>query len=278
MNHPSVLIENVTKYYPRHPQLMQKRERATSYLSRWFSKSNKSEKFLALSGINLAIFSGESVGFIGSNGAGKSTLMRIMTGISAPSSGKVTVNGKYRELFALNAGFNMDLSGRKNIYLYAAMKDISEKEIEEKMLEIINFAGLEDFIDDPVKTYSSGMRGRLGFSLVVHTAPDILFIDEALSAGDTSFKQKCNNTLLRFRDEKKTLIIVSHSLATLQELCSRVIWLEKGVIKMDGSTDDVLIEYQKFQEKRNSPITNSKKQKKDNRKKKFVPASFDSLE
>ena len=278
MNYPNILVENVTKYYPRHPQLMRKREKVTSYLSRWFSKKNKPEKFLALSNINFKIFPGESVGFVGSNGAGKSTLLRVITGISAPSSGEITITGEYRELFALNAGFNMDLSGRKNIYLYAAMKDISEKEIEEKVNDIIRFASLEEFIDDPVKTYSSGMRGRLGFSLITHTAPDILFIDEALAAGDTAFKEKCNDTLLRFRQEKKTLVIVSHGLSTLQELCTRIIWLEKGTIKMDGPVDNVLIEYQNFQEQRNNPSKKAKALATESDREKFVPASYDTMD
>jgi ABC-type polysaccharide/polyol phosphate transport system ATPase subunit len=279
MKQPSILVENITKYYPRHPQLMRKRVKATNYLSRWFSKKNKPEKFLALSNINLKIFPGETVGLVGSNGAGKSTLLRVITGISAPSSGTITIRGEFRELFALNAGFNMDLSGRKNIYLYAAMKDISEKEIEGKVDEIIKFASLQEFIDDPVKTYSSGMRGRLGFSLITHTAPDILFIDEALSAGDTAFKQKCNDTLLRFRQERKTLVIVSHGLSTLKELCTRIVWLEKGTIKMDGSVDEVLIEYQNYQEERNKPNKKVRTLASDTRKKgKFVPASYDTMD
>lgn len=278
MNYPNILVENVTKYYPRHPQLMRKRERVTSYISRLLSRKNKPEQFLALSNINIKIFPGEAVGLVGSNGAGKSTLLRVITGISAPSSGKITIKGDYRELFALNAGFNMDLSGRKNIYLYAAMKDISENEIEEKVNDIIRFASLEEFIDDPVKTYSSGMRGRLGFSLITHTAPDILFIDEALAAGDTAFKEKCNDTLLRFRQEEKTLVIVSHGLSTLQALCTRIIWLEMGTIKMDGPVDDVLIEYQNYQEQRNNPSKKAKILATESDKRKFVPASYDTMD
>ena len=252
MTQPVILLKNITKHFPRHPQLMRQREGIATILSRRLSKKEKQEHFLALDNISLKIYPGESVGLVGSNGAGKSTLLRVITGISVPSSGEVIVNGEYRELFALNAGFNMNISGRKNIYLYAAMKDIPAKEIEKNMDDIIDFAGLKEFIDEPVKNYSSGMRGRLGFSLVTHTVPDIIIIDEALSTGDASFREKCNDTLLQFRQDEKTLLIVSHGLGILKTLCTRIIWMERGAIKLDGPVDDVLKQYQNYQKKRNS--------------------------
>ena len=254
-----ISVENVTKHFPLHPQLMRKREKIGSFMSRRLFRSRKSEPFLALNNISFSVNAGEAVGLVGSNGAGKSTLLRVLTGISVPTSGDVMVTGKYRELFALNAGFNMNLSGRKNIYLYGAMKNILEKEIKDKMDGIIKFSGLGEFIDEPVKNYSSGMRGRLGFSLITHTAPDILFIDEALSTGDAAFKEKCNQILLQFREDRKTLVIVSHGLGILKTLCTRIIWLERGAIKMDGPVDDVLTQYGSYQKKRNPKIVKQKK-------------------
>jgi ABC-type polysaccharide/polyol phosphate transport system ATPase subunit len=272
-----ITLKNITKYFPRRPQLMRRREKITTYLFRRQSKNKENGRFLALDNISFEIFRGESVGIVGSNGAGKSTLLRVITGITTPSSGEVIIKGEYRELFALNAGFNIDLSGRKNIYLYAAMKNIPEKEIKEKENEIISFANLEEFIDDPIKNYSSGMRGRLGFSLITHTTPDILFIDEALSAGDTAFKKKCNDTLLRFKQEKKTLVIVSHGLGILQKLCTRIIWLEKGTVKMDGPVEEVLLKYQAYQDERGND--NKKRGAKGAKsRKKFIPPSYDDMD
>lgn len=251
MNNEYVItVKNLTKHFPRHPQAMRKQEEIGSFMFYKLFRSKKLEPFIALDNITLSVKKGEAVGLVGSNGAGKSTLLRVITGISAPTAGKVNVIGQYRELFALNAGFNMDLSGRKNIYLYAAMKDISKDEIENRMDEIIEFSGLGDFIDEPVKNYSSGMRGRLGFSLISHTAPDILFIDEALSTGDAAFRKKCDETLIRFREEQKTLMIVSHGVGVLEKLCTSIIWLEHGKIKMAGPVGDVLGEYKEFQQQR----------------------------
>ena len=246
MTDPVIVVNGITKHFPRNPQLMRRRENMAIYLSRRFLRK-ENRPFIALENINLKIYQGEAVGLVGSNGAGKSTLLRVITGITSPTSGKVTIKGHYRELFALNGGFNMEISGRKNIYLYAAMKKVPQKELEKKIDKIIEFAGLEEFIDDPVKNYSSGMRGRLGFSIITHTIPDILFIDEALSTGDEAFKQKCDDTLLRLKREGKTLVMVSHELDILKALCTRVIWLEKGKIKMDGSVAEVLDAYHDFQ-------------------------------
>lgn len=252
MDEPVIFLKNISKYFPRYPQAMRKRENIAIHLSRIFSGKERTKPFVALDGINLSIYRGESVGLIGSNGAGKSTLLRVITGITTPTRGEVIIKGHCRELFALNGGFNMEISGRKNIYLYAAMKNVPQKEIEQKIDEIIKFARLEEFIDEPVKNYSSGMRGRLGFSIVTHTIPDILFIDEALSTGDTAFKQKCGETLLQLRNNNKTLVMVSHELDILKSLCTRLIWLEKGKIKMDGPTNMVLTAYQAFQAERSA--------------------------
>lgn len=244
---PAVIAENITKYFPLKPQLMRaRRDTVRSFMKGIFRKSRQ-EKFLALDNVSFEVFPGESVGIVGSNGSGKSTLLRILTGISRPTSGRVVINGKHGELFSLNTGFNMDLSGRKNIYLHAAMKGYSSKEIESIIDEIITFSELERFIDEPVKNYSSGMRGRLGFSIVTFLIPEIIFIDEALSTGDTNFVEKCRIRLQNHREEDKTLVIVSHAITTLKDFCDRIIWLEKGKIRLIGDVETGLAAYKDFQ-------------------------------
>ncbi|MDH5647326.1 MAG: ATP-binding cassette domain-containing protein, partial [Candidatus Heimdallarchaeota archaeon] len=225
-NTPIIIADKIVKYYPLNPQLVKVRsESLRSYFSKIISPKSE-DAFLALNGVNLKIYKGEIVGIIGNNGAGKSTLLRILTGISEPTSGQVEVRGDFGELFSLNAGFNMELSGRKNIFLYAAMKNIPKNIIENKITEIIKFSELGNFIDEPVKHYSSGMRGRLGFSLVFHTFPDIVFIDEALATGDIKFKNKCVEKILALIKEDKTFVIISHSIDLLKKICTRLIWME----------------------------------------------------
>jgi ABC-type polysaccharide/polyol phosphate transport system ATPase subunit len=222
-------------------------QKLSDYFLSWLSSWRSPQPFRALNDISFRVNPGEAVGLIGSNGSGKSTLLRVITGITQPTNGRVVVNGQFRELFALNAGFNMDISGRKNIYLYAAMKKISMAEIENKLDKIIRYAGLQQFIDEPVRTYSTGMRGRLGFSLIIHTLPDIVIIDEALSAGDESFRSKTKKALLSLRRQGRTLVLVSHSLGMIENMCTRVIWLEGGTLRMDGPASEVLKEYQRYQ-------------------------------
>jgi ABC-type polysaccharide/polyol phosphate transport system ATPase subunit len=248
---PVIEAENIVKYYNRHPQLVRRRgQKLFEFLLTSFFNTKRESLFLVLNDISFKIYAGEIVGLIGSNGSGKSTLLRILTGISSPTTGQVKVHGEYRELFALNAGFNMTLSGRKNIYLIAAMKHIPDDVIEDKVDAIIEYAGLGNFIDEPVKSYSSGMRSRLGFSIAVNTLADIILIDEALSAGDEAFREKCNDTLLKLKSEGKTIVLVSHSLVTLRDLCTRAIWLDSGTIKMDGPALPVIHEYKTFQDNR----------------------------
>lgn len=242
---PVVIARNVTKIYPRKPQLMRSRENSFLKLinRRATGRHLNDKKFWALTDVSFEINSGESVCLIGSNGAGKSTLLRILTGITKPTSGHVKVNGNYGELFALNSGFNKDLSGRKNIYLLGAIKGFSKESLDEKIQEIVEFSELGDFIDQPVKVYSSGMRGRLGFSILIHLLPDIIFIDEALSTGDKKFQQKCTKRLNEWSQGGKTLVIVSHAAPLLREICTRAIWLDHGKVKLDGEVNQVLSAY-----------------------------------
>lgn len=243
---PVVKVKNVSKVYPRKPQTMKMRgDTLFSFLQKKLFKGvNNNQPFQALKDVSFSVYAGESVGIIGYNGAGKSTLLRIITGITEPTVGNVEIIGKYGELFALNSGFNQDLSGRKNIYLLAAIKGFSPNEIEKDIGKIIDFSELGDFIDQPVKVYSSGMRSRLGFSILIHLLPDIIFIDEALATGDQKFREKCQERLDELLTQNKTLVIVSHSLGSIKSMCSRAIWLEKGQIKMDGDVTEVTAAYE----------------------------------
>lgn len=199
--------------------------------------------FFALQDVTFTVHAGEAVGIIGRNGAGKTTLLRLLAGITKPTHGTVMVRGRFATLIGLNAGFNYDMSGRKNIYLNAAIFGMPPNETVAIEQQIIEFADIGSFIDLPVKVYSSGMLARLGFSIAIHIMPEIIFLDEVLAVGDEAFVQKCIERILQFKAEKRTLVFVSHSLAWIRILCERVIWLEKGVMCMDGPAEEVLAAY-----------------------------------
>lgn len=213
----------------------------------FFSKKNKSKDSIlhVLNDINLTIKKGESVALIGTNGSGKSTLLKLMTKIIYPNKGKITTNGKLTSLLELGAGFHEDFTGRENIYFNASIFGLTRKQIDEKIDEIIEFSELHDFIDNPVRTYSSGMYMRLAFSVAINVQADILLIDEILAVGDQHFQEKCFNKLKELKKEGKTIVIVTHSMNQVKQFCDRAVWLYKGEIRMDGKVDDVLEEYLK---------------------------------
>nr|WP_270323628.1 ABC transporter ATP-binding protein [Lactococcus petauri] len=188
---------------------------------------------------------GECIGVIGLNGAGKSTLSNIISEQIAPTTGQIDINGEV-SIIAAGAGMQNNISGRENIRLKGLMLGMKNKEIKAKMQEIIDFSELGPFIDQPVKTYSSGMRAKLGFSIMVHQDPDIMIIDEGLSVGDKTFVDKAQKKMFEFRDKGKTILLVSHDMRTIKEWCDRVIWLNHGEVKAYGRTDEVLPEYEKF--------------------------------
>lgn len=214
----------------------------------FFSKKNRSKNDIhhVLKDINLEIKKGESVALIGTNGSGKSTLLKLMTKIIYPTSGKITTNGKLTSLLELGAGFHDDFTGRENIYFNASIFGLTRKEIDEKIDEIIKFSELEEFIDNPVRTYSSGMYMRLAFSVAINVQAEILLIDEILAVGDQHFQEKCFKKLKDLKKSGKTIIIVSHSMEQVKQFCDRAVWLYKGQIKMDGKASDVLEEYLKI--------------------------------
>ena len=209
-----------------------------------FFKPTNAKHHMALNDVSIEIFEGESVGIVGDNGAGKSTMLKMITGVAFPNSGEVTVNGTVAALLELTAGFALEMTGRENIYLRGytlGLKDAYIKEIEEKIVE---FAELDDYMDQPVRTYSSGMKMRLGFAINVNIDPDILVIDEALSVGDKEFRKKCVKKVREIMADKNvTLLFVTHSLSTAQEFCQRGLVLEKGRKLYEGDIDDAIAFY-----------------------------------
>ena len=204
---------------------------------------NKKEKREVLKGINLKVKKGEVVALIGTNGSGKSTLLKLMTKIIYPNKGKITTEGKLTSLLELGAGFHPDFSGRENIYFNASIFGLTKKEIDKRIDDIIEFSELGPYIDNPVRTYSSGMYMRLAFSVAINVDADILLIDEILSVGDEHFQNKCYEKMRDLKSQGKTMVFVTHSMQTVKQLCDRAVWLCDGTIKMDGPTEEVVDEY-----------------------------------
>ena len=198
-----------------------------------------------LNDINLTIEKGETVALIGTNGSGKSTLLKMMTKIIYPTKGEIITNGKLTSLLELGAGFHPDFSGRENIYFNASIFGLSKQEIEKRMDQIIEFSELEEFIDNPVRTYSSGQYMRLAFSIAINVDAEILLIDEILAVGDQHFQEKCFAKLRELKAKKKTIVIVSHNLDQVRSLCDRAIWLFNGIVREDGKAEEVVDEYLK---------------------------------
>lgn len=201
------------------------------------------EEFWALNDVSFEVEEGSALGIIGSNGSGKSTLLKCMTGILTPDKGSVEVRGHVAALLELGAGFHPELSGRENIYLNGAILGISRRELDAKYDAIIEFSGLEKFIDTPVKNFSSGMTVRLGFAIAINVEPEVLIIDEVLAVGDASFQQKCREKIADFRSSGKTIILVSHGLSDVSDVCDKAVWLDKGCIRGYGPAVDVVSEY-----------------------------------
>ena len=236
----AIIVDNVTKkfkvYYDKPNTLKEKIV---------FWKNNKAEERVVLENINVEINKGETVALIGVNGSGKSTLLKLMTKIIYPNKGKIVTNGKLTSLLELGAGFHDDFTGRENIYFNASIFGLTRKEIDNRIDDIIKFSELENFIDNPVRTYSSGMYMRLAFSVAINVEADILLIDEILAVGDQHFQTKCFDKLEELKKSGKTIVIVSHSLDSVKKLCDRAIWINKGHVEMDGKTEKVIEKYLK---------------------------------
>ena len=238
-NNYSIIIEDVYKSFNIY---LDKANTIKEKLLFLFSR-NKKQKREVLNGISAKIKKGEVVALIGTNGSGKSTLLKLLTKIIYPNKGKIITNGKLTSLLELGAGFHPDFSGRENIYFNASIFGLTKREIDERLEDIIEFSELRDFIDNPVRTYSSGMYMRLAFSVAINVDADILLIDEILSVGDEHFQNKCFEKMLDLKNQGKTMVFVTHSMGAVKKLCTRAIWLKDGKIKMDGSTNDVVDEY-----------------------------------
>lgn len=210
-----------------------------------FWNKTKVGKHQVLKNINLDIKKGETVALIGTNGSGKSTLLKLMTKIIYPNSGKIEIDGKLTSLLELGAGFHPDFTGRENIYFNASIFGLTAAEIDKRVADIIEFSELGDFIDSPVRTYSSGMYMRLAFSVAINVDAEILLIDEILAVGDQHFQEKCFAKLQELKASGKTIVIVSHALSSIKDLCNRAVWIYEGEVKMDGESSKVIKEYLK---------------------------------
>jgi ABC-type polysaccharide/polyol phosphate transport system ATPase subunit len=246
----AVLIAKINKIYPKAISSSKEKKRAWQLMLATLFKGNKKngtgETFLALSEISLRIKKGDAVGIIGLNGSGKSTLLQIIAGTLQPSSGEIHSNGKIGALLELGSGFNPEFTGKENIYLNAKILGLSKNEVDKKYDQITSFSGIGDFVNQPVRTYSSGMVVRLAFSVIAHTDPDILIIDEALAVGDARFQSKCFSFLETFKEKGKTLLFVSHDINSIARLCSSAILLHNGKVEANGIPKNVINEYSKI--------------------------------
>lgn len=243
MAEPIISFKNVSKEY-----ILYKNEQER--FKALFKKPKNPKINKALKSVSFDIYPGESIGIIGDNGAGKSTILKMITGVAHPSEGEVTVTGKVAALLELTAGFSMEMTGRENIYLKGyilGLNDAYIRTIEEK---IIDFAQLGDYIDQPVRTYSSGMRLRLGFAININIEPDILVVDEALSVGDATFKKKCKDKIGEIIKSGVTVLYVSHNQAGVKELCNRAIFLKKGALLYDGDVNEAYKVYEESKVKK----------------------------
>ena len=221
---------------------------------RFFREPSQVQIFEALKGVSFTVNAGETVGIVGRNGSGKSTILKIIAGVYRPTSGTVEVDGRVCPLIELGAGFHPELTGRENIMLSGALMGIEPEEMQLRMQAIIAFSELEEFIDVPVKQYSSGMYARLGFAVATEIHPDVLLVDEILAVGDGAFQQKCLERMNGFRRQGKTIVFVSHDLVAVKSLCSRALLLDHGSILAEGPPEEVTIRYQELLE---SPPTSS---------------------
>lgn len=255
MSHGAIKAEDVWKEYSirhGHQDPSSSLKAVLNVPFNWLVRRRKnaplqqSERFTALKALSFNVECGESVGLIGRNGAGKSTLLKILSRITRPSRGKITLYQRVSSLLEVGTGFNAELSGRDNVYLSGSFLGMKIPEIKQKFDQIVEFSEVEQFIDTPVKYYSSGMYVRLAFSVAVHLTPEILLIDEALSVGDAGFQLKSLMKMKELLGSGATIILVSHNDEAIRDLCKRAIWLEKGAIQMDGPARNVVEEYKHF--------------------------------
>ncbi len=244
----AIEVQNISKEYKLY-------QRPSDRLKEIIFRKPYHQTFQAMKNISFVLPQGGILGVIGDNGAGKSTLLKLLTGTLAPSSGHIIKRGRVAALLELGTGFHPELSGRQNIYLNASLLGLTEEEIKQREADIIAFAELEEFIDRPIKTYSSGMYVRLAFSIATTVDPDILIIDEALSVGDAHFQKKCIERMIQFKEHGKTILFCSHSLYLVRELCNQTIWLEHGQMRQLGESAEVISAYLAFLDEKDQIAT-----------------------
>lgn len=237
---PAIEVKDVVKIYKLYNK---PRDRVKEAFG--FGKKQQTKLHYALNGVSLKIAKGETVGIIGTNGSGKSTILKIITGVLNPTSGEVHVDGRISALLELGAGFNMEYNGIENVYLNGTMMGFSEKEIEEKLPSILEFADIGDYVYQPVKTYSSGMFVRLAFAVAINIEPEILIVDEALSVGDVFFQAKCYRKFEEFKEQGKTIVFVSHDLSSISKYCDRVFLLNQGNLLGEGKPKEMIDAYKR---------------------------------
>lgn len=246
-----VMAWDIVKYYKKYSHKHKFLTLKSALVKRTlFSDLTQDEKFAALNGVSFHVEKGKTLSVIGENGSGKSTLLKILAGISKPTSGEMITHGRISALIELGAGFHPEISGRENIFINGIILGLTKKKIQERLDDIIKFAELEDFIDNPVKSYSSGMYMRLGFSIAINVDPDILLIDEVLAVGDAFFVPRCLDKINEFKRKGKTIIYVSHDLSTVDRISDEVIWLKDGKIEMQGYPKRVIDAYLEYIGKR----------------------------
>lgn len=241
---PAVIVEDLTKFYRKYSQKRRFQTMKSALIKGdLFRQLRPEEVFLALERVSFTVKKGETFGIIGSNGAGKSTLLKIIAGTLPSTYGKVMVDGRVSALIELGAGFHPEISGRENIYINGIMLGLSKKEIQHRFDDIVRFAELEEFIESPIKTYSTGMYLRLGFAIAINVEPDVLLIDEVIAVGDEAFARKCLDKIKEFKRKKKTILIVSHGLGMIRTLCDQALWLKQGRIEEMGDPRMVVDAY-----------------------------------
>jgi len=236
---PLIEFQDVSKWFPHSKG----RQLLRTHIARWFGRVHH-QPFCALRNVSFRLEQSESLAIIGSNGAGKSTLLSLAAGLASPDQGTVRVNGRIAALLALGAGFHPDLTGAENVVLNAALVGLSKRRTNELFDRIVEFSGIGEFIDDPLRTYSSGMTMRLAFSVAIQCEPDILLIDEVLAVGDAAFQAKSKEALVSFRRAGKSMLFVSHSSGSVREMCDRALWIDHGSVMMEGDVEAVLEAYE----------------------------------
>jgi homopolymeric O-antigen transport system ATP-binding protein len=236
---PLIEFENVSKWFPHSTG----RQLLRTHIARWFGHVHH-EPFYVLRDVSFRLEKGESLAIIGSNGAGKSTLLSLAAGLTKPDQGSVRVNGRLAALLDLGAGFHPDLTGAENLVLNAALLGLSKRRTNELFDKIVDFSGIGEFIDDPLRTYSSGMIMRLAFSVAIQGEPDILLIDEILAVGDANFQEKSKEALASFRRAGKSLLFVSHASTAVRQMCDRALWIDHGAVMLQGKAEEVLEAYE----------------------------------